>query len=260
MDKILSDIKSRVIKYLEISGISREEFYRTSGIAASNFKGEGRKSELGGEKIAKILTLYPNLNATWLLTGEGEIIKIPHPEREGASEPKKSAATVYSTLTESVECNVADVAGEYDSADRRSGMQAVPLYEFDASTQLSDLLSGVGEQRPVGHISLPDLPSCDGAVYVHGDSMSPILKSGDVVLYKAISDIRNGILWGEMYLLSFEIDGEQYVAVKYIQRSDDAGYVRLVSHNAHHSPKDIPLESIRALAIVKASVRYNTMG
>lgn len=51
MDEILSDIKSRVVKYLEISGIPREEFYRVTGIAASNFKGERCKSKLGGKKI-----------------------------------------------------------------------------------------------------------------------------------------------------------------------------------------------------------------
>lgn len=63
-----------------------------------------------------------------------------------------------------------------------------------------------------------------------------------------------------MYLLSFEIDGDWYIAIKYIQRSDDDRFVRLVSHNPHHSPKDIPLDSIRALALVKASVRFNTLG
>ncbi len=90
--------------------------------------------------------------------------------------------------------------------------------------------------------------------------MYPLLKSGDIVLYKEIRNISNGILWGEMYLLSFEIDGDWYIAIKYIQRSDDDRFVRLVSHNFHHSPKDIPLDSIRALALVKASVRFNTLG
>lgn len=90
--------------------------------------------------------------------------------------------------------------------------------------------------------------------------MYPLLKSGDIVLYKEVRNISNGILWGEMYLLSFEIDGDWYIAIKYIQRSDDDRFVRLVSHNPHHSPKDIPLDSIRALALVKASVRFNTLG
>ena len=89
--------------------------------------------------------------------------------------------------------------------------------------------------------------------------MYPLLKSGDIVLYKEVHDNAN-ILYGEMYLLSFTIDGDDYVTIKYLQKADDEGFVRLVSYNPHHSPKDIPVDSIRALALVKASVRFNTMG
>lgn len=113
---------------------------------------------------------------------------------------------------------------------------------------------------PVSHLQIPDLPPCDGALYVRGDSMYPLLKSGDIVLYKEIPYTAGSILWGEMYLLSFTLEGEEYITIKYIQRADDDRLVRLVSHNPHHSPKEIPVDSIRALALVKASVRFNTMG
>ena len=90
--------------------------------------------------------------------------------------------------------------------------------------------------------------------------MYPLLKSGDIVLYKEVPNGSKNIFWGEMYLLSFRIDGESYITIKYIQKTDDDRYVRLVSHNPLHSPKDIPIDSIQALALVKASIRFNTMG
>ena len=62
-----------------------------------------------------------------------------------------------------------------------------------------------------------------------------------------------------MYLLSIDLDGEEYVTVKYVQRSDKAGYVRLVSQNQHHADKDIEMGRIRAIALVKASIRMNSM-
>lgn len=144
--------------------------------------------------------------------------------------------------------------------DRTIGMQSVPLYELDATAGLVALFDGTTRQVPVGHLQIPDLPPCDGALYVRGDSMYPLLKSGDIVLYKEIPYTASSILWGEMYLLSFTLDGENYITIKYIQRADDDRFVRLVSHNPHHSPKEIPADSIRALALVKASVRFNTMG
>lgn len=144
--------------------------------------------------------------------------------------------------------------------DRTIDMQSVPLYELDATAGLVALFADQTRRAPICHIQIPDLPPCDGAVYVRGDSMYPLLKSGDIVLYKEIPNGSSGILWGEMYLLSFTIDGESYISIKYIQKADDERFVRLVSHNPHHSPKDIPADSIQALALIKASIRFNTMG
>lgn len=144
--------------------------------------------------------------------------------------------------------------------DRTIDMQSVPLYELDATAGLVALFADQTRRAPICHIQIPDLPPCDGAVYVRGDSMYPLLKSGDIVLYKEIPNGTRNILWGEMYLLSFNIDGDSYITIKYIQRADDDRFVRLVSHNPHHSPKDIPADSILALALIKASIRFNTMG
>lgn len=62
-----------------------------------------------------------------------------------------------------------------------------------------------------------------------------------------------------MYLLSIDIDGEEYVTVKYIQKSDRPDCVRLVSQNPHHADKEIEISRIRAIALVKASIRMNSM-
>ena len=58
--------------------------------------------------------------------------------------------------------------------------------------------------------------------------MYPLLKSGDIVLYKQLKDIGD-IFWGDMYLLSIDIDGEEYITVKYIQTSGPSPWSRPVS-------------------------------
>ena len=88
--------------------------------------------------------------------------------------------------------------------------------------------------------------------------MYPLLKSGDIVLYKQLKDIGD-IFWGDMYLLSIDIDGEEYITVKYIQKSEREGYVKLVSQNPHHADKEVAVDCIRALALVKASIRMNSI-
>ena len=57
-----------------------------------------------------------------------------------------------------------------------------------------------------------------------------------------------------------DIEGEEYLTVKYINQSErGCEWIKLVSYNQHHQPKDFPLSSVRALALVKLSIRMNTM-
>ena len=137
-------------------------------------------------------------------------------------------------------------------------LQSVPLYSIEATAGLVPLFEQQSAHTPVNYIHIPNLPKCDGALYVAGDSMYPLLKSGDIVLYKQLHDLED-IFWGDMYLLSIDMDGEEYVTVKYVQRSDRDGCVHLVSQNPHHADKDIEMRRIRAIALVKASIRMNSM-
>lgn len=68
-------IKGRILTFIKEQGISREEFYKRTGLSASNFKGVALKSALGSDKIAKILTIYNMLSPEWLLMGNGSMLK-----------------------------------------------------------------------------------------------------------------------------------------------------------------------------------------
>ncbi len=291
MDKILSPVKGRILKYLEINGIPRESFYHDTGISASNFKGPGLKSELGGDKIARILAVYPDLDSRWLLTGEGAMLCPAAAAGRGpAGEPaattvaadaagsesvadqaaagnaarrkvvppripssKSKSPVAYAAGGESLAANVADVAAAF-------GERAVPLYRFDPAAGLSGFFARHPDRRAERSILLPDLPPCDGAVRIVGDAMAPLLRSGDLVLYKIVRNLPADLLLGEMYLLSFEANGEEITVLRYVERGRKEGYVRLVCHSPNYAAKEIPVASLRAAALVRASVRYNTMG
>ena len=151
-----------------------------------------------------------------------------------------------------------DLTAYRHRTDNSLPLQSVPLYSIEGTAGLVPLFTDHAKLKPVNFIHIPNLPKCDGALYVRGDSMYPLLKSGDIVLYKQLNDI-NDIFWGDMYLLSIDIDGEEYVTVKYIQKSERPDCVRLVSQNPHHADKEIEVARIRAIALVKASIRMNSM-
>ncbi|MGY0407423.1 MAG: LexA family transcriptional regulator [Polaribacter sp.] len=175
------------------------------------------------------------LNAEWLLTGQGEMLK--------TEMVVNKPSAIYKLKTDNIKDN-----------------QSVPLYNLEASAGLVSLFSSHNDQTPIDYIQIPNLPKCDGALTVTGDSMYPLLKSGDIIMYKELSNEIANILFGEMYLISLDLDGDEYVSVKWIQRSDKGEkYIKLVSENQHHQPKDVALKKVRALALVKASVRINAM-
>ena len=171
-----------------------------------------------------------NVNPDWLETGEGKMFSV---------EPDFTPFTLRT--------------------DKSLPLQSVPLYSIEGTAGLVPLFAENSEVKPVNHIHIPNLPKCDGAIYVVGDSMYPLLKSGDIVLYKQLSDVRD-VFWGDMYLLSIDIDGEEYITVKYVQKADQEGFIRLVSQNPHHADKDVSIERVRAIALIKASVRMHTLG
>lgn len=144
--------------------------------------------------------------------------------------------------------------------DRTEQNQSIPLYSIEASAGVVTLFRDNKETQPIDHIKIPNLPKCDGAIYVTGDSMYPLLKSGDIVMYKQMHDIKSGLIYGEMYIVSIDYDGDEIVSVKWLQKSDKGEeWIKLVSENKHHPDRDIHLNRVRALALVKASIRINSM-
>jgi SOS-response transcriptional repressor LexA len=142
--------------------------------------------------------------------------------------------------------------------DSRKEIQRIPL--FDTLAAASFLPTFGNNQNIIDYITIPNMPSCDGALPITGDSMYPLLRSGDIVLYKVVQDIEEGIYWGEMYLIYLQESGDDMTICKYVQKSDKGDdYIKIVSYNTHHAPKDVKLKKVKAMALVKASIRINSM-
>ena len=54
----ISEIKRRILQYVEYLNITREEFYKKVSLNGANFRGKSALSELSGDKIANILRCY----------------------------------------------------------------------------------------------------------------------------------------------------------------------------------------------------------
>ena len=103
-----------------------------------------------------ILVQELNVNPDWLETGEGLMFNAdPHLSNAFAQRGEMSMP-----------------------------LQSVPLYDIEGTAGLVPLFTHQSNIEPTSYIHIPNLPKCDGAINVVGDSMYPLIKSGDIVLYK----------------------------------------------------------------------------
>lgn len=230
--------KERIETLLKEENLTAEQLAQEVNVEVSiiNKILEGKEEGMTLPFADELIKAFPNYDPTWLKLG-GYTYLIDYLDE---LHPEKLLQLFEPKTPERIEEN-----------------QSINLYDITAAANLQSLFNQK-DQNILGQICIPDMPKCDGAIYVTGDSMYPILKSGDIVMYKEINDLAS-IIYGEMYLISFNLNGDEYLAVKYVNRSELKDHVRLVSYNDHYAPMDIPLSSIRALALVKMSIRKNTM-
>ena len=225
--------KDRLLSLIcHYSGGNKSEFARMIGVSPQAVNTWITRNTFDIDIIyAKCLNVSPD----WLLTGKGPMLKNDAPV--GDKKEEKAYTSLVNAKTQQV---LHDIS-------------SFPLYSIDASAGLNKLF--VGDSELLGQISIPNAPRCDGAVYVIGDSMYPLLKSGDIIAYRQVHNLQS-IIYGEIYLLQLENDGDLSIVVKYVKRSEKGDdYIKLVSYNKEHDPKDIPLSWIRAIARITLTIR-----
>ena len=191
----------RLQQFIETKEISKYRFYQNTGLSNGSLdKGE-------------------NIGSDRLLTGKGS--------------PVPRTSYCDNELAKG-EVEVVQNSKSAEPLDERS----VTLYDISAAANLKTVFDNK-TQNILGEITMPNIPRCDGAIHVRGDSMYPLLKSGDIVGYKEIFNFEN-VIYGEMYIVAYDIEGDEYVCVKYVNHSERDGYIKLVSYNPHHDPRTSP--------------------
>lgn len=222
-----SPIKQRILQYIENKGISKYQFYKETGITRGildQFNG------LSEDSLSKFIAYAQDISLPWLMIGQGDMI-----------------ATVQDNI---------QVEPLSNTVDRNIENQLIPMYDSEVAAGFSMILNS--DVVPSDYISIPNLPVCDGAVLVRGESMSPKLRSGDIVIYKMINNPQR-IIWNDIYIVSFMTDGDFYTVIKTIKKGQTNGFIQLASINPEHEPFEIPIDSIQQLAQVRASIQYYTM-
>ena len=233
-------VKDRLKLFCKESGMPISVFEKS--INVSNGYINSISKGLGIDILNTIIEKYSNLNIEWVLSGKGNMLKTSHEDSKLSSlEVTRSHNPKY--------------------VEKKEDVQDIPLFNFKASAGIKEILGPSSNDFLIDTIRIPDMPKCDGAIKIMGDSMMPKLKPGDIIMYKEMPLNIQDLFYGEMYLVSYEIDGDYYVVVKYIRKSEKGEpFIKLVSENPEHASKDIEFGRINALALIKGYINVSTMG
>lgn len=214
-------VLNRLKEYIDSKGITVAAFERSVGMSNSSF-GKSLKNggAIGTDKLENILNVYRDLSPTWLLTGEGSMLR-----SEEVSE-------------------ICDVEKEEEEKD---GIPLLPLSAMaGAMTSERTVLEYECERYVV-----PAFKGADFIIPVKGDSMCPTYHSGDLIACKRVPMGDLFFQWNKAYVL----DTKQGPLVKRIKPGQDALHVKIVSDNEMYDPFELPRSAINSVAMVMGIIR-----
>lgn len=199
----------------------KRDFATKLGISASMITeiSKGRSS-VGTSAIQNIVLQF-NINANWLLTGEGEMLQ---------GENGRKVETAHQVPEGSDEgiplLPISAMAGAF------TGEVTVMEYECERYV-------------------IPAFKGADFMIRVTGDSMFPTYRSGDLVACQRVPLEDLFFQWNKVYVL----DTVQGPLIKRIKRGTDPNHILIVSDNTDYEPYEITRNQFNGVALVRGIVR-----
>lgn len=172
-------VKDRLLDFVAYTGLSRRKFQER--INVSNSYIQNISEGIGADVMNRISIQFPDLNTSWLLTGEGEMIK-----------------------------SSCDVVSQKSSNTR-------PRIPYDAAAgTLTEIVEGVAEYQCEQVPIIGVFPRYDFTIRIVGRSMEPEYFAGDEVACLRVNEKRF-LQWGRVHVL----DTTQGIVIKRIYDSGD---------------------------------------
>lgn len=143
------------------------------------------------------------------------------------------------------------MTGEGEMLATEQPADVVPVYGVEFSAGFVERFPD--NEQPIGYLNLPDYRKATAVVSVTGDSMAPLISSGDRVILQELPVEQASIIYGGIYAL---VTANDLRTIKRVRRSSKEGYIDLEPVNkdvADTTP--IPFTSVTHLWRVLGSLK-----
>ncbi len=218
-------ISDRIALIVEEKGISIRSLEQSIGCSngvISRYLSKG--TDISSLWVSKIIETFQDINAEWLLTGQGVMLKEDKVEDDYDLRP----------IAHPTEEN-----------------EGIPLIPLDAMAGVFTSEETILEYECERYI----IPAFNGAnflINVKGTSMMPTYHSGDIVACRRVSLTDIFFQWGKAYVL----DTDQGPLVKRIRQSKIKNHILLVSDNSEeYDPIELHMKHINGVALIIGTLR-----
>lgn len=231
------NLSSRIKEFIQYKGLSVRAFEEKIGCSIGVInRCISKNTDLTVANLMKIINAYPEINHSWLLTGDGSMIFsfkdcFTEEDLNQTDHFKENIHHKQETCTEV-----------------KKGIPIIPIEamagEFKGETNIMDY--------DCEFYSIPGLSKADYLIRVSGVSMCPTYNNGDIVACKRIINIQDAFFqWGRVYI----IDTDQGPIMKRIKPGHDKEHVLIVSDNPDYEPFELHCSQIYHIALVLGCIK-----
>lgn len=236
------DVKERLFLFINHLNLSKSAFERSCGLGNSYLS---QVKNLSTGKLSQILSTYPQLNKTWLLTGEGKMLATPN-----------ISATNNGTI--GGDMNVAQLIEKYPTKAIKEDVEEIavkeiPIIPSDAYQMPEvDIKEYIQENAAVINTSplVHQFPKFSMWYEVYGDSMLPKFEPGDLIALNPYPKGKEVVLNKRYYVVDTYSNG----LVLCMLIKDENGYVARYK-NAEYADDYIKHDDIIRIYKVVGQIR-----
>ncbi len=236
-----SPINKRLASFVESLNIDVKAFEIQTGLSNGFVNNVG--DSIRTSSLDKISKAHPTLNTSWLLTGEGQMLK---------SDKQVSKTTEDSDSNDNSKNTLRLIQPPTSNKETKSDI-AVPVFDvnFSAGTLLN-LVELRDMQYPIAWLNIPEVAGCDAVIRARGNSMEPVIRDGDWIAIKQETHWQEWLPKNYIYAISTST----MMLIKYISEISDTHFT-IASANEFYKDDVIPKKFVHDVWSVKTVLPFS---